>query len=121
MHVDIERIRNAIERVEWRNGNAAPPELHVVFGYVDPSGRFRRTDVCFLHRAVKARGHCSPQDIVFVTAFKVSDGLGMSAHFCFNSLDYIFAVQRRLIFAQLRIIRSKDDASVTRSGDRAAL
>ncbi|QSN62968.1 hypothetical protein [Caballeronia sp. M1242] len=113
MHVDIERMSDAVECVKRRHRNAAPPELHVVFARIDPFGRFGGANVGALHRAVESRGHCAPQGVVFVTTFKVSDGLGMSAHVASTLSFYIFAVQRRLIFAQVGIIRSHGDGSVT--------
>lgn len=80
VHVDIKRAGDAVESVKRRDGNAATPELNVVFAYFDPFGCFGGTDVRALHRPVEPRGHCAPQGIIVVTAFKVSNGLGMSAH-----------------------------------------
>ncbi|WP_404980155.1 MULTISPECIES: hypothetical protein [unclassified Caballeronia] len=120
VHVDIERVGDSPECVKWRHRNASPPELDVVFASVDPFGRFGGTDVGALHGAVEARGDCAPQYVVFVTAFQVSDGSGMSAHSASTLSIYIFAVQRRLIFAHVGIIRSHDDEAVTR-GIQSAL
>ncbi|WP_250500549.1 hypothetical protein [Caballeronia sp. GAWG1-5s-s] len=106
-------MSDTVECVKRRHRNAPPPELHVVFARIDPFGRFGGAYVGALHRAIESRGHCAPQGVVFVTTFKVSDGLGMSAHVASTLSFYIFAVQRRLIFAQVGIIRSHGDGSVT--------
>jgi len=94
VNIDVGRRRQAIERAQRRHRNSAPPELHVGFAHVEHVGGFGGTDAGALKGSVEPRGHGAAKGVVLVTAFEVSDGLGMSPHVLISLDLYLIRFKR---------------------------
>jgi hypothetical protein len=80
VNIEIEDGGETHTGVQRRDGDSAPPVLHVVFSHAQPPRCACRTDAGPFECPVEACGEGAPEAVVLGATLKVTNTLGMSIH-----------------------------------------